>query len=71
MASLQLSLKVIMPLCLWMAIGYFMRLKIKLDEHWLQMSNKIIFHVLLPMMLFRNMFEGDISKELGDGSVGT
>lgn len=61
MDNFLLSVDVILPLFLIMAIGYLLRRILALDDGWIQLTNKIIFRALLPLLLFRSMYENDLS----------
>jgi predicted permease len=70
MANLQISAEVMLPLFLMMALGYVLRRFFSLDEHWVRVTNTVIFRLLLPLLLFRNMYESDIAGILDPGTVG-
>ncbi len=59
--SFLLSLNIVLPLFLMMAAGYAFRRIIGLDTTWVQTTNKLVFRLLLPLLLFRNMVESDLS----------
>ncbi len=59
--SFLLSLNIVLPLFLMMAAGYALRRAIGLTTAWVQVTNKLVFRLLLPLLLFRNMFESDLS----------
>ncbi len=70
MDNFLLSAEVVLPLFLMMALGYLLRRILKLDDRWIELTNKIIFRALLPMLLFRNMYESDISGLSAPGMAG-
>ncbi len=70
MANLQISAEVMLPLFLMMALGYVLRRLFSLDEHWVRVTNTVIFRLLLPLLLFRNMYESDIAGMTEPGTVG-
>ncbi len=53
--SLLLSLNIVLPLFLMMAAGYAFKRIIKLEDAWVQATNKLVFWLFLPLLLFRNM----------------
>lgn len=65
--SFLLSLNIVLPLFLMMAAGYALRRAIGLTTAWVQVTNKLVFQLLLPLLLFRNMAESDLSTLLSPG----
>ncbi len=56
MESIKLSFEAIMPIFILMLIGYFIK-KIKLaDKKSLDVMNKLIFKIFLPVLLFYNIY---------------
>lgn len=56
MESLKLSFEAVMPIFILMLIGYFIK-KIKLaDKKSLDVMNKMIFKIFLPVLLFYNIY---------------
>lgn len=56
MANVLLAFKVVFPLMLMMSIGYYLR-RIRLtDEPSLNVMNKLVFRVFLPLLLFLNIY---------------
>ncbi len=64
MENIQISLDVVGPLFLMMALGYGLRQSTMLDEHTISNCNKMVFRLFLPLMLFKNMYEADFSAGL-------
>ena len=64
MESFLISLRVVLPLCIWMTVGYTTRNILKLDEDWLQRANGMVFRVFLPLLLFKNMIESNMKEHL-------
>lgn len=60
MESLMVSVRVILPLCLWMIVGYIARRGLGLDDDFIRKMNNVLFKVFLPLLLFRNMLESDL-----------
>ena len=64
MDNLVFSLNVVLPLVLLMFLGTFLR-KIKVfDKDFLKKTNKFAFKVLLPVLLFNNIYNSKISEEI-------
>lgn len=62
--NLIFSLNVVLPLVLLMFLGTFLR-KIKIfDKDFLKKTNNFAFSVLLPVLLFNNIYISEISKEV-------
>lgn len=60
--NLILSLNVVLPLFLMMALGYFLT-RIKLfDSKVLKVMNNLIFKVFLPILLFMNIYNTDLGS---------
>lgn len=57
-----LSLDIIVPLFLTIGIGYYIKKIGLLDEHGIQIINKLTFVVFLPLVLFYNVYTSDISQ---------
>lgn len=64
MNSIILSFNVVMPLFLLMVLGYFFKQREMLNNNALDTLNIIIYRVLLPISLFKNIYESplDISS---------
>lgn len=61
MESLKLSFEAVMPIFILMLIGYFIK-KIKLaDKKSLDVINKLIFKIFLPVLLFYNIYSTPVS----------
>jgi predicted permease len=63
MESLFLSLKVVFPLCVLMTLGYVLKRLMKLNEVTLKQTNQLVFKVFLPVMLFVNVYNSDLSAD--------
>ena len=63
MDSLIFTLNAVLPIILCIVIGYFIKLlKLFPDDFWPKL-NKLCFRLLLPMLLFKNIYDiEDISK---------
>lgn len=63
MSSFFLALNVVLPLCLWMAVGYGTRRIFELDGSFISKANVVLFRIFLPLLLFKNMLDSDIASE--------
>jgi len=62
--NLIFSFNVVLPLVLLMFLGAFLR-KIKIfDKDFLKKTNNFAFKVLLPVLLFNNIYNSEISEEI-------
>lgn len=62
MENLVFTINAVLPMFLIMCLGVFLR-KIKiLDEKFLKTANKLTFKVLLPSLLFYNIYKSNISS---------
>lgn len=68
MDSLLFSLQVILPVFLLMALGYFLRRIRLIDGQFTKQANKLGFKVLLPALLFYNIYQSDLHT-LFDGKL--
>ena len=62
MENFILSLNVVMPLFLIMAVGYLLRRIGLLDDTVLPKLNSLVFKAFLPMMLFNNIYHSDLES---------
>ncbi len=56
MNNIQLAFRVVFPLMLQMSIGYILRRRKLVDTHSLDVMNKLVFRVFLPLLLFLNIY---------------
>ena len=62
MESIKLSFEAVMPIFLLMLLGYFIK-KIKLaDKRSLDVMNKVVFKIFLPVLLFYNVYKTETSE---------
>ena len=61
LANLILSVNVVLPLFLEMMLGYFLRRKNLIDGPSNKKMNKLIFSVFMPILLFYNIYNTDLS----------
>jgi hypothetical protein len=64
MENLILSLNVVTPLFLAMAIGYFIKQIKIIDDHSLAVMNGVCFRIFLPTLLFYNIYSTDLKAVL-------
>lgn len=60
--NLLFSLNIVMPLFFVMAFGYLLRQKNFLSDAFLKDANKLLFNITLPVMLFLDMAQTDLSR---------
>lgn len=64
MENLILSFNVVAPLFFMMVLGYFLKYIKMYDQHTLDIMNKIVFKVFLPVLLFYNVYTTDLGEAL-------
>lgn len=62
MENLILSFNVVSPLCLVMALGYFLKYIKILDDSSVKVMNNATFKVFLPTLLFYNIYTTDLGS---------
>lgn len=62
MESMRIALEIVLPLFLLMAVGYVIRLTGLMNETSVRQTNKVIFTVFLPMLVFQNVCRTDLSE---------
>ncbi len=62
MESLRISLVTVAPLFLLMAIGYVIRLTGIMNETAVRQTNRAVFCVFLPLLVFQNVIHTDLSQ---------
>ena len=63
-----LSFSVVFPIFLLMALGFFIKRIRLVNETTVKQMNAVVFRVLLPTMLFKNVYESSVS-EVFDGRL--
>lgn len=58
--SFLLSLNAIVSIFLMMAVGYGAKRLLRLEKEHIRRFNALVFHTLLPLMLFTNIYTSDI-----------
>lgn len=56
---LMTAVNAVVPIILMILLGYFLRQKGMLSENFLQVGNKLVFKLMLPSMLFMNIYSLD------------
>lgn len=64
MENLILSLNVVLPLFLTMALGYFLKLIGMFDKKLLDSMNNLVFKAFLPVLLFSNIYKTNLEGAL-------
>ena len=62
MDSLFLSLEIVLPLFLLMAVGYVIKLTGLMNETSVKQTNKVIFKIFLPLLVFCNIYNTELSE---------
>ncbi|MDY2735023.1 AEC family transporter [Intestinibacter sp.] len=62
MENLILSFNVVAPLFFMMVLGYFLKYIKMYDQHTLDIMNKVVFKVFLPVLLFYNVYTTDLGE---------
>ena len=62
MDSLILSLEIVLPLFLLMALGYVIKLTGMMNETSVKQVNKVIFKIFLPLLVFCNIYNTEITE---------
>ena len=65
MNNLKLSFEMVMPLVLYMLVGAFMKKTGILNKETGDKLTGIVHSILLPIMLFKNMYNSDIGESAG------
>lgn len=62
--NLIISINVVLPLFLTIALGYFFRQVKLFDDHTLKVMNNLTFKSFLPILLFYNVYNNDLRVEI-------
>ena len=60
--SLILSLEIVLPLFLLMAVGYVIKLTGLMNETSIKQVNKVIFKIFLPLLVFCNIYNTELAE---------
>lgn len=66
--SLILSLEIVLPLFLLMAVGYTVKLLGMMNETSVKQVNKVIFKIFLPLLVFINIYDTELAESF-NGSL--
>lgn len=69
MDNLTLAVNVVFPLFFMMIAGYFMRKWNWVDDHSLNIMNKLIFRVFMSILLFLNIYKMDVKEALNKDNL--
>ncbi|MHB1394622.1 MAG: AEC family transporter [Clostridia bacterium] len=69
MDNLTLAFNIVFPLFFMMVAGYIMRRKNWVDDHSLNIMNKLIFRVFMSILLFLNIYKIDIKEALNKDNL--
>lgn len=61
MENLVFTLNAILPILIPIFLGYFLRRINFFDDDFLKKANKLVFKVLIPILLFSNLYAADLS----------
>lgn len=64
MDSLFIALNTVLPLFLMLAVGYLTRLTGLMGEIASRQVNKVIFKIFLPLLVFCNIYDSDLTADL-------
>lgn len=64
MENFVISLNVVLPLFLLMALGYGLKFTNLFDEKSLRVMNNAVFKIFLPLMLFDNIYNTDVGSAI-------
>lgn len=62
MDSLIISLEIVLPLFLLMAVGYVIKLTGMMNETSVKQTNKVIFKIFLPLLVFCNIYNTELAE---------
>ena len=69
MGYISAAMEVVIPVFILIAVGYTVRIADIVSVHSFKNINALVYRVLLPVLLFDNMYHIDIEKEVGFGVV--
>lgn len=62
MTSFIVSVNAVLPIFIMFAVGFIMRKVNLVDDDLISRTNKIVFRVFLPIMLFNNIYSSDLKS---------
>lgn len=69
MESLIFAINAVAPIVIMVAIGYFLKKAGMIDKSFAKTANKVVFRVLLPAMLFLNVYKIEDTENIELGYV--
>ena len=69
MESLIFAINAVAPIVIMVAIGYFLKKAGMIDKNFAKTANKVVFRVLLPAMLFLNVYKIEDTENIELGYV--
>ncbi len=69
MDSLIFAFNATSPIIILVALGYVIKRIIKLDHSFIRLANKLVFKILLPCLLFLNIYNIDADSNIGAGYI--
>lgn len=70
LSSFLMTFSIVLPLILWMALGYGIRGFLKLDREWTGKTNNLLFRLLLPLLFFRSTYTSNIRDAMDAQAAG-
>lgn len=69
MSNFQVAVLAVLPLFLMLLVGAYVRRRKMLTEKELVRVNGFVFNTLFPFLMFRNIYESDVSSSLDGGLI--
>lgn len=60
--KMLIAVNAVLPSFIMMAVGYYTKKALHIDKKEVQRFNAVIYHTLLSIMLFNNIYAGDLSE---------
>ena len=64
MQNIVFAFSAIAPLFIQIALGFFLKKKNVIDQKFIDTSSKFAFHYLFPLVVFRQIYQTDITSSL-------
>ncbi len=62
MADLIFSINIVLPLIIFMVLGFLLKKTKSVDEHFLSVSNDMVGKFLLPILLFNSVYKSNLGE---------
>ena len=62
MENFMVAINVVLPLCILIIIGYIAKERKMVSKEAFKQVNQIVFNVLIPVVLMKNIMETDLSS---------